>query len=76
VITDGDWHRVGFVWDGARRHLYADDAEVAADSSDLLRNLVSYYSILYIGAGKSREAGSFWSGLIDDVRIYNRAVSP
>jgi len=76
VITDGEWHRVGFVWDGGRRHLYADDAEVAADSSNLPRKLVSYYSILYIGAGKSREAGSFWSGLIDDVRIYNRAVTP
>ena len=76
VITDGEWHRVGFVWDGGRRHLYADDAEVAADSSNLPRKLVSYYSILYIGAGKNREAGSFWSGLIDDVRIYNRAVTP
>ena len=31
---------------------------------------------LHIGAGKSLEAGSFWSGLIDDVRIYNRAVTP
>jgi hypothetical protein len=31
---------------------------------------------LYIGADKSLEGGSFWSGLIDDVRIYDRAVSP
>jgi len=76
VITDGEWHRAGFVWDGGRRHLYADDAEVAADSSNLPRKLVSYYSILYIGAGKSREAGSFWSGLIDDIKIYNRAITP
>jgi hypothetical protein len=27
-------------------------------------------------AGKTLDATSFWSGLIDDVRIYNRAVSP
>jgi hypothetical protein len=31
---------------------------------------------LSIGAGKAMEAGTFWSGLIDDVRIYNRTVKP
>ena len=31
---------------------------------------------LFIGAGKALEAGSFWSGLIDDVRIYDRAIAP
>jgi hypothetical protein len=31
---------------------------------------------LYLGAGRNLGAGTFWSGLIDDIRIYNRAVSP
>jgi hypothetical protein len=31
---------------------------------------------LYIGAGKAMAPGTYFSGLIDDVRIYNRAVSP
>ncbi|MHC4537823.1 MAG: LamG-like jellyroll fold domain-containing protein [Planctomycetota bacterium] len=31
---------------------------------------------LYIGTNKAMEAGTFFSGLIDDVRIYNRAVRP
>ena len=30
---------------------------------------------LYIGAGKNLEAGTFFFGLIDDVRIYNKALS-
>jgi hypothetical protein len=30
---------------------------------------------LYIGTGKNLEPGSFFSGLIDDVRIYNVALS-
>jgi hypothetical protein len=30
---------------------------------------------LYIGTGKAMEAGTFWSGLIDDVRIYNKALT-
>ena len=31
---------------------------------------------LYLGAGKDLAEGSFWSGLIDDVRIYDRVIEP
>ena len=31
---------------------------------------------LYLGVGNKHSNGSFWSGLIDVVRIYNRAVKP
>jgi hypothetical protein len=31
---------------------------------------------MYIGAGSTLAPGTFWSGLIDDVRLYNRAVKP
>jgi hypothetical protein len=31
---------------------------------------------LYIGTGKTMEPGTYFSGLIDDVRIYNRVVHP
>ena len=30
---------------------------------------------LYIGAGGNLESGSFFSGLIDDVRVYETALS-
>jgi 7,8-dihydropterin-6-yl-methyl-4-(beta-D-ribofuranosyl)aminobenzene 5'-phosphate synthase len=73
IIADDEWHRVGFVWDGAYRTLYVDDVEVAEDAQD---GLESATAGLYIGTGKAMEAGTYWSGLIDDVRIYNRAVSP
>ncbi len=73
VVTDGDWHRVGFVRDGSDRILYVDDIEVARDTAT---NLESASGGLYIGAGSDLEPGAFWSGLIDDVRIYNRAVTP
>jgi len=73
VITDGLWHRVGFVRDGINRILYVDDVEVATDTQGGLEGSAGG---LYIGAGKGLEAGSFWTGLIDDVRIYNRAVAP
>jgi hypothetical protein len=73
VITDGDWHRVGFVWHGANRILYVDDVAVAQDTQDGLGGSVSG---LYIGTGKVMEAGTYFSGLIDDIRIYNRAITP
>jgi hypothetical protein len=31
---------------------------------------------MYIGTDDARGLGTYWSGLIDDVRIYNRAVRP
>ncbi len=73
VITDGNWHRIGFVWDGLYRGLYVDGVAVAEDAHD---GLQSSGSSLYIGCGDPLRPGTFFSGLIDDVRIYNRAVSP
>lgn len=73
VITDGTWHRVGLSWDGSNRILYVDDIEVAKDTQ---ANLPSSTGGLYIGAGSKLSASSFWSGLIDDVRIYDRAMKP
>jgi hypothetical protein len=73
IITDGLWHRIGFVWNGSQRILYVDDVEVAKDTQ---ADLAGSTGGLYIGAGKNLDAGSFWSGLIDDVRIYERAVRP
>jgi N-acetylneuraminic acid mutarotase len=72
-ITDGNWHRIGLVWDGSNRTLYVDGVPVAQDTQD---GLESSEGGLYIGTGKAMEAGTYFSGLIDDVRIYNRAVSP
>jgi hypothetical protein len=72
-ITDGNWHRIGLVWDGSHRTLYIDDIAVSQDTQDSLNGSTNG---LYIGTGESMEPGTYWSGLIDDVRIYNRAVTP
>lgn len=73
VITDGAWHHVGFVRDTPDRILYVDGVEVARDTHT---SLTRSESGLYLGVGKDLEPRSYWSGLIDDVCIYNRAVSP
>ena len=73
IITDGSWHRVGLVWDGSHRTLYVDDVAVAEDAQT---NLEASDNGLYIGTGSTMQPGTFWFGLIDDVRIYNRVVRP
>jgi hypothetical protein len=73
TITDGEWHRVGLTWDGSNRVLIVDDVVVA---SDMQRSLDRSDMGLNIGCGPDETTGTFFSGLVDDVRIYNRAITP
>lgn len=74
VITDGEWHCVGLTWDcSSNLVLYVDGVEVASNTQS---GIPSSSGGLYIGTGKGMELGTFWSGLIDDIRIYNRVVKP
>jgi len=76
LITDGQWHHIGLVYDRAalHRYLYVDGTEVAKDINGVAG--IHSYGGLCIGASNNLEPGSFFSGLIDDVRIYNRAITP
>jgi len=74
VITDGQWHHVGIVVTPyGVRNLYADGMRVAFDTQGV--NLPSSNGGLYFGTSKTLEAGTFFSGLIDDVRIYDVVLS-
>ena len=68
IITDDEWHKVGFEWDGKYRRLSVDENEVAVD--DMVRPAVANTGYLNIGTGMEFEDGTYWSGLIDDVRVY------
>jgi len=72
-ITDEQWHRIGLIWDGAKRLLCVDGAMVA---EDIQNSLGVFGNGLYIGSGKNYPTDIFFSGLIDGVRIYNRAIKP
>lgn len=77
-ITDGQWHHVGLVWDlFGTRILYVDGVEVAKNTmqegtmdfgEDGGINIGFQASILH--------RPGYWSGLIDDVRIYDVALTP
>ena len=45
-------------------------------AEDTQANLQGSDGSLYIGTGKAMESGTYFSDLIDDIRIYNRAVRP
>jgi hypothetical protein len=53
--------------------LYVDGIRVAEDEQP---GLEGSQMGLNIGTGKGAEPGTYFSGLIDDVRIYNRAITP
>lgn len=73
VVADNVWHRVAFVWDGASRSLHVDGMLVSTDEQG---SLAESRGGLYIGCGANQSPESFFTGLIDDVRIYRRMVQP
>ena len=74
VITDDQWHHVGIVIaEHGVRNLYADGMRVASDTKGVV--LPSSNGGLYFGTGKTLDAATFFSGLIDDIRIYDVALS-
>jgi len=72
-ITDDTWHRIGFTWEGSHRRLYVDDVLVA-EETDL--SLAACGGGPTIGCDANQAPGTFFTGLIDEVRFYNRAVRP
>jgi hypothetical protein len=78
-ITDGLWHHVGLVWDvfNRTRILYVDGIEVAQDMMRKGGWLMWEDGGINIGFKASiLHRHGYWSGIIDDVRIYDRALTP
>jgi hypothetical protein len=71
-INDGQWHHVAAVYDGKNKYIYVDgalDASVPATGSIAQNNFP-------VGIGENAEAlGHLWNGSIDEVAIYNRALT-
>jgi tetratricopeptide (TPR) repeat protein len=71
-VNDGKWHHVAGVYDGEKMVLYIDGIEDASQpASGAIGN---NDKPVYIGEN-AEMTGRFWNGLIDDVRVYNYALS-
>jgi hypothetical protein len=71
-VNDGHWHHVAGVYDQQKICLYVDGSlDASATASGTIR--VNEEPV-YIGEN-SQMPNRFWNGMIDDVRIYNYALS-
>jgi hypothetical protein len=68
TVTLGQWHLVTLTFDGTTARLYRNG--VLADSDAASYNLVN----TYVDIGRVSNS-AFFSGSVDDVRVYGRALS-
>jgi len=72
-IFDGQWHHVAGVYDGSNAYIYIDgglDSNSVACSGSIATNDYDVYMGL-----NSQSMGRSWEGLVDDVRVYNYALT-
>jgi len=72
LVDDDKWHHVGAVYDGATFSFYVDGKLDSSEESTGSITISSYP--LYIG-NNSQNTDREWTGLIDEVTIYDRALS-
>ncbi|MHC4505003.1 MAG: LamG domain-containing protein, partial [Planctomycetota bacterium] len=72
AVNDGRWHHVAGVYDGTETYLYVD-GKVDASARTSGSILTNDYKV-YIG-DDAQGGGRYFHGLIDDVRVYDRALS-
>ncbi len=73
LITDDTWHHAALVYDGTRQIIYIDGVEDASVASTGQINVSAYD--FHIG-DNAQQAGRYLHGVLDDVQLYNRALSP
>jgi hypothetical protein len=72
AVNDGKWHYVAGVYDGEQMYIYIDGiVDVSQPASGAI---ATNDHPVFIGEN-AEMTGRFWNGLIDDVRVYNYALS-
>ncbi len=71
TVNDGSWHLIAIVLSGTNLSFYVDGA------FDVTRTSAAPLSTTNTGVigRESDSSGSYFNGLLDDVRVYNRALS-
>jgi hypothetical protein len=73
--VDNTWHFVASVVDDAALRLYFDGREICSKANG---EPLTYTAGTYLWVGRDGNGGmnSDFDGSLDDVRVYNRALSP
>lgn len=75
LVQPNQWHHVAATWDGVRMKIYLNGRLVGSEPRD--GNLLKAPMVgICIGNETKYIEGINFQGLIDEVRIYNRALSP
>ena len=74
VPQQGEWYHVVGVYDGAHIHIYVNGQ--LENSKSRSGNLLVSSSDVNIGRTTTESKGRYFPGLIDEVRIYDRALTP
>ncbi len=72
VAADTKWHSHVITYDGLHAHWYLDGKEIG---SGYTHTFATVDQELYIGIRPPISSDFFFNGIIDDVRVYNRALS-
>lgn len=75
ALTIGQWTHIAATGDGSQIKLYVDGVEATSVTQSATTYGSSSYNFL-IGAGAWAGYGDYFDGTVDDVRLYNRAISP
>jgi hypothetical protein len=73
VLKPNTWHHLAMTWDGAKLAVYCDGLPVASKAVN--RKRVPGNGPLVIGRRVDGHGPSQFVGLIDEVRLYNRALT-
>jgi predicted outer membrane repeat protein len=73
-VEPGEWHHVCGTYDGAFLRLYIDCIEDPAGPVTEANGVTTSDHAVYIGENQERP-NRHWDGLIDDVRVYNYALT-
>jgi type II secretory pathway pseudopilin PulG len=69
--TIGTWYHIAGVFDGQKNYIYVNGVKENETSASMAANVNNNFIIGYGGYWP----GGYFSGVIDEVRIYNRALS-
>jgi hypothetical protein len=72
TYNDNNWHLIAGTWDGSNLYLYADGAMVAGPVSQTHTPVSTVFNL---EIGTTGNKTNYFNGLIDDARVYNRALS-
>jgi uncharacterized protein (TIGR02145 family) len=73
-VSDGKWHHLVGTYDGTTMKIYVDGVNKGS-SWFLSGSLPTQAGNMRIGADYETFPSNFWNGSLDDIRIYNRALS-